>query len=80
MFENDAKRARNKIYYLANVEIQDYNVLIDGKNFFDQPVKNNKIRYENITKIATGQGDDYTTGCLIDYAYFRDNYKMIAID
>ena len=44
MFENDAKRARNKIYYLANVEIQDYNVLIDGKNFFDQPVKNNKIR------------------------------------
>ena len=80
MFENDAKRARNKIYYLANVEIQDYNVLIDGKNFFDQPVKNNKIRYENITKIATGQGDDYTTGCLIDYPYFRDNYKMIAID
>ena len=80
MFENDGKRARNKIYYLANVEIQDYNVLIDGKNFFDQPVKNNKITYENITKIATGQGDDYTTGCLIDYAYFRDNYKMIAID
>ena len=54
--------------------------MIDGKNFFDQPVKNNKITYENIRKIATGQGDDYTTGCLLDNAYFRDNYKVIAID
>ena len=50
------------------------------KNFFDQPVKNNKITYENIRKIATGQGDDYTTGCLLDYAYYRDIYKMIATD
>ena len=54
--------------------------MIDGKNFFDQPVKNNKLTYENIKKIATGQGDDYTTGCLLDYPYFEDNYNMIAID
>ena len=79
-FENDAQRTSNKRYYLPNVEIKDYNVIIDGKNFFDQPVKNNKITYENIRKIATGQGDDYTTGCLLDYAYFRDIYKMIATD
>ena len=52
----------------------------DGKNFFDQQVKNDKITYENIRKIATGQGDDYTTGCLLDYPYFKENYKMIAID
>ena len=50
------------------------------KTFFDQPVKNYKITYENIRKLATGQGDDYTTVCLLDYAYFRDNYKMITID
>ena len=50
------------------------------KNFFDQPVKNNKITYENIRKIATGQGDDYTTGCLLDYIYFKNYYKMIAVD
>ena len=50
--------------------------MIDGKIFFDKPVKNDKITYENIRKIATGQGDD----CLLDYAYFKDNYKMIAID
>ena len=54
--------------------------MIDGKNFFDQPVKNNKVTYEKIRKIATGQGDDYTAGCLLDYSYFKDYYKMIAID
>ena len=41
--------------------------MIDGKNFFDQPVKNNKVTYENIRKIATGPGEDYTTGCLLNY-------------
>ena len=54
--------------------------MIDGKNFFDQPIKNNKVIYKNIRKIATGQGDDYTTGCLLDYPYLKDDYKMIAID
>ena len=54
--------------------------MIDGKNFFDQPVKNNKITNESIRKIAAGRGDDYTTGCLLDYAYFRDIYKIIATD
>ena len=54
--------------------------MIDRKNFFDQPVKNDKVTYENIRKIATGQGDDYTTGCLLDYSYFKDYYKMTAVD
>ena len=54
--------------------------MIDGKNFFDQPVKNNKVTYENIRKIATGLGDDYTTDCLLDYIYFKHYYKMIAVD
>ena len=54
--------------------------MINGENFFDQPIKNNKIAYENIRKIATGQGDDYTTGCLLDYPYFVNTYKMIAVD
>ena len=53
--------------------------MIDGKNFFDQAVKNDKVTYENIRKIATGQGDDYTTGCLLDYIYFKNYYKMIAV-
>ena len=54
--------------------------MIDGKNFFDQPIKNDKVTYENIRKIAMGQGDDYTTGCLLDYTYFKKYYKMIAVD
>ena len=54
--------------------------MIDGKNFFDQSVKNNLRTYDNIRKIATGQGDDYTTGCLLDHNYFNKYYKMIAID
>ena len=45
------------------------------KNFFDQPIKNDKITYENIRKLATGQGDDYTTGYLLGYAYFKNYYK-----
>ena len=54
--------------------------MIDGRNFFDQPINSMIKRYKNIRKIATGQGDDYTTGCLLDYSYFKENYKMIAID
>ena len=54
--------------------------MIDGKIFFDQPINNKFKTYENSRKIATGKGDDYTTGCLLDYPYFKENYKMIAID
>ena len=52
--------------------------MTDGKNLFDQPINSMIKTYENITKIATGKGDDYTTGCLLDYSYFKDHYKMIA--
>ena len=73
-FESDTLRTSHSGYYLPNVEIKNYNVMINGENFFDQPIKNNKATYENIRKIATGQGDDYTTGCLLDYTYFKDSY------
>ena len=79
-FEDDAQRTTHDSYYLPAVEIKDYNIIINAENFFDQPIKNNKITYENIRKIATGQGDDYTTGCLLDYSYFANTYKMIAVD
>ena len=79
-FENDAQITSHSNYYLPNVEIKSYNIMINGENFFDQPIKNNRITYENIRKIATGQGDDYTTGFLLDNSYFMDTYKMIAVD
>ena len=62
------------------VEMNDYKVMIDGQNFFDQPVRNNFITYDIIRKIETDQGDDYTTGCLLEYSYSKNYYKMIAID
>ena len=54
--------------------------MLNGETFFHWKIKNNKVTYENIRKIATGQGDDYTSGCLLDYSYFKDSYKMIAVD
>ena len=54
--------------------------MIDGRKVFDQSIKNNKVTYVNIKKIATGQGDYYTKGCLLEYTYFKNYYKMIAIN
>ena len=79
-FENDDDRTSDDEYYFPTVEIKDYNIVINCENFFHQPIKNNKITYDNIRKIAAGQGDDYTTACLLDYPYFTDTYKMIAVD
>ena len=79
-FENFDDRTSDEENYLPTVELKDYNIVINGENSFDQPIKNNKVTYDNIRKIATGQGDDYTTDCLLDYPYFKDTYKMIAVD
>ena len=79
-FENDTQRTSNKRYYIPSVEINDYNVMIDGKKFFDQPINNMIKTYENIRQITIGQGDDYTTGCLLDYTYFKKYYTMISVD
>ena len=79
-FENDTQITSAKGYYRPNVEIKDYNIMINGENFFDQPIKNNKITYDNIRKITTGLGDRYTTGCLLNYQYIKDYYKMFTVD
>ena len=50
-------------------------VITDGANFFHQPIENDLKTYDNIRKIVTGQEDDYTTGCLLDYPYFKEHYK-----
>ena len=65
-------------YYVPNVEIKDFNVLIDGKSFFDLPVKNEEEAYDKIVEISNN--NDYTTGNLLDFAYFKENYRLIATD
>ena len=66
----------NKKYFLPRGKIENYNVFMDGRNFYDQPINDLIKQYDEVRKISTGQGDDYTTGCLLDYAYFKDNYRL----
>ena len=66
-------------YFLPILVIKDYNVMNDGRNFFDQPVKNDLKTYDNVKKNAIAQGDDYSTGCLLDYFYFEKHNELIAI-
>ena len=70
----------NKKYFLPRGEIKNYNVLIDGRNFYDQPINGLIKQYVEVRKVLAGYGDDYTTVCLLDYAYFKDNHKLIAVD
>ena len=79
-FENENDRTSHSNYYLPKVKIKKYNIEIDCRYLFNQTVNNSIKTYGNIRKIATGQGDNYTTGCLLDYPYFKGNYKMIALD
>ena len=60
-----------KRYFLQRVKIENYNIEIEGRNFYDQPINDSIKQYDEIRKISTGQGDDYTTGCLLDLSYFQ---------
>ena len=69
-----------KKYFLRRVKIENYNIEIDGRNFYDQPIHDSIKQYDEIRKVSTGQGDDYTTDCLLDFDYFEKNYRLIAAD
>ena len=69
---NKAGTKVNKNYFLPRVEINNYNVLIDGINFYDQPINDLIKQYDEVRKVSTVEDDDYTTGCLLEYAYFTD--------
>ena len=77
---NRVQRDSHRKYFLPRVNMTNYNVLIDGRNFHDQPINDQIKKYDEIRKIATGKGDNYATGCLIDYQYFKDHYQLIAVD
>ena len=77
---NQVERNSHRKYFLPRVNITNYNVLIDGKNFYYQPINDLIKQYDEVRKVSTGQGNDYTTGCSLDYVYFKDNYKLIAVD
>ena len=67
-------------YFLPRLRIKNYNIEIDGRNLYDQSINDLIKHYDEIRKTSTGQGDDYTTGCLLDFSYFERNYRLIAAD
>ena len=77
---NQVERNSYRKYFLPRLDITKYNELIHGRNFYDQPISNKIKKYDEIKKIATGQGDDYTTGFWLFYQYFKDHYQLIAVD
>ena len=77
---NKVEREIHRKYFLPRVDITKYNVLINGRNFYDQPIGDHIQNYDKIRKMSAGQGDDCTITCLLDYQYFKDNYQLIAVD
>ena len=65
-------------YLLPRVTIENYNTGIDGRSFYDQPINDLIKQYDEVRKVSTGQGYDCITGCLLDFAYFEKNYRLIA--
>ena len=76
----NSSRNLNERAFLPVVKITNYNVLIDGRTSYDQPINDQIKKHNDIRKTETEEGDDYTTGCLLDYQYFKDHYQLIAVD
>ena len=67
-------------YYLPTIDLEKYNVIIDGRNFYDNPIESDIEKYRELKKVMIGKGEDYTTGSLLDFNYFDKNYKLVAVD
>ena len=67
-------------YYLPRVDLKKYNVIIDGRNFYDNPIESDIEKYRELKKVMIGKGENYTTGSLLDYEYFKKHYKLVAVD
>ena len=80
--ENDNQATRNdqRKYYLPRIDIKKYNVIIDGRNFYDNPIESDIEKYRELKKVMIGKTEDCTTGSLLDYNYFKNHYKLVAVD
>ena len=78
--DNRVTTDSHRTYFLPRVKSENYNIEIDGRNFYDQPMNDLIKQYDEVRKVSTGQGDDYKTGCLLNFAYFERNYRLIAAD
>ena len=78
----DGQPTRNgqRKYYLPRIDLNKYNVIIDGRNFYDNPIESDIEKYRELKKVMIGKGEDYTTGYLLDYNYFKMHYKLVVVD
>ena len=67
-------------YYLPRIQLEKYNVIIDGRNFYDDPIESDIEKYRELKKVMIGKGEDYTTASLLDFNYFHKHYKLVAVD
>ena len=77
---NESNRNSRQKYYLPRVDLKKYNVVINGRNFYDNPIESDTEKYRELKKVMIGKGEDYTTGSLLDYDYFNKHYKLVAVD
>ena len=77
---DDATENSHRKYFLPRMKIKNHNIEIDGRNFYDQSINDLIKQHDEVRKISTGQGDDYPTGCLLDYVYFKDEFRLITAD
>ena len=78
--DNQFNRNSKRVYYLPRNDLKKYNVIIDGRNFYDNPIESDIEKYRELKKVMIGKGEDYTTGSLLDYDYFKKHYKLVAVD
>ena len=67
-------------YYLPRIDLEKYNVIIDGRDFYDNPIESDIEKYRELTKVMIGKGEDNTTGSLFDFNYFNKHYRLVAVD
>ena len=77
---NQPNRNSQRKHYLPRIDLKKYNVIIDGRNFYDNQIESDIGKYRELKKVMIGKGEDYTTGSLLDYDYFNKHYKLVAVD
>ena len=79
--ENNNQPTRNgrTKYYLPRIDLKKYNFIIDGRNFYDNPVENDVEKYRELNRVMIGKGEDYTKGSLLDFDYFKKHYRLVAV-
>ena len=78
--DNQFNKNSKRVYYLQRNDLNKYNVIIDGRNFYDNPIESDIEKYRELKKVMIGKGEDYTTGSLLDFDYFKKHYKLVAVD